>query len=346
MLWLIMMNKLGHKEIAYRGNIIAKENLPFPIVLYPGFYGAFFGFRQREDSSIVLCSCAKEAIENYLRFRLSKPIPLNTDPGRMFALDSMYFPRALVDTLMKRGVQNNYEVINYLVFESNLCHECNGVVQKYRYCHEMYGGAFKQNYGWYINKQAYEFGIEPISNRVIPEICPQEILEIIKLDPIETPKRYLELVKTDPAEADRLMKEFEKQNRQVWNIIENEVRQKFGHRKIGEAWTSETILYYIIWSLFPNMTVLRHYRPDFLQGLEFDIFIKELKVGIEYQGIQHFEPVDHWGGIEALWKLRARDKKKREICSSLGMQLVYFKYDEGLNNELVLAKLKKHIEGR
>jgi len=33
---------------------------------------------------------------------------------------------------------------------------------------------------------------------------------------------------------------------------------------------------------------LRHYRPDFLQGLELDIFIDELKIGMEYQGIQHF----------------------------------------------------------
>ena len=339
-----MTNKVGRKEIAYRENTIARENLPLPIVLYPGFYGAFFGFQQTEDSPIILCSCAKEAIENYLRFRLSKPIPLNTDPGRMFVLDSMYFPRALVDTLMKRGVQNNYKVINYLLFENNLCHECNGVVPKYRYCHEMYGGAFKQNYGWYINKQAYEFGIEPISNRVIPDVCPREILEIIKLDPIETPKRYQELAKTNLAEADRLWKKFQKQNRRIWNIIENEVRQKFGHRKIGEAWTSETILYYIVQSLFQDMTVLRHYRPEFLQGLELDIFIKELKVGIEYQGIQHFEPVDHWGGIEALQKLKARDKKKREICRSLGIDLIYFKYDEGLSNDLVLAKLKKYIE--
>lgn len=340
-----MTKKVDLKEIAYRDNTIARENLPLPIVLYPGFYGAFFGFRQREDSPIVLCSCAKEAIENYLRFRLSKPIPLNADAGRMFVLDSMHFPRALIDTLIKRGVQNNYELIKYLVFESNLCHECNGVVPKYRYCHEMYGEAFKQNYGWYINKQAYEFGVGPISNRIIPEICPQEILELVKFDPIELPKLCQELVKTNPAEADRLIKEFEKQNRQVWNIIENEVRQKFGHKKIGEAWTSETILYYIIRSLFSDKTVLRHYRPDFLQGLELDIFIKEIKVGIEYQGVQHFEPVDHWGGIEALQKLKTRDKKKGEICSSLGIHLVYFKYDEGLNNDLVLAKLKKNIEG-
>jgi hypothetical protein len=335
----------NYKEIAYRDNTIAEENLPLPIVLYPGFYGAFFGFLQRGDPSIILCSCAKEAIENYLRFQLSKPIPVNADTGRMFILDSMYFPRALADTLIKHGVQNNYKVINYLVFENNLCHECNRVVPKYLYCHEMYGVTFKQNYGWYINKQAYEFGIEPILNRVIPEICPQEILDFTKLDPVVTRNRYQKLIKTNPDEADRINKEVEKQNRRIWKIIENEVRQKFGHRKIGEAWTSETILYYIIRSLFPDMTVRRHYRPDFLQGLELDIFIEELKTGIEYEGIQHFKPVNHWGGLESLKKLKARDKKKKEICSSLSINLVYFKYDEGLNSDLVLTKLKKQIEG-
>jgi hypothetical protein len=340
-----MKDKDSLKEIAFRDHTSAHEDLPLPIVLYPGHYGTFFGFRQTEDSPIVLCSCAKEAIESYLKFRLSTPIPLNVDPARMFILDSMNFSKTLVGTLMKRGVQNDYEVINHLVFENKLCHECNGLVPKYRYCHEMYGGAFLQNYGWYINKQAYEFGVEPISNRTIPEICPQEILELIKLDPIETPKRCHELLETNSAEADKLWKEFQKQNRKVWNIIENEVRLKCGHRKIGEAWTSETILYYIVRSLFPDMTVQRHYRPDFLQGLELDIFIKELKVGVEYQGVQHFKPIGHWGGIEALQKLKVRDRKKREICGSLGIHLVYFKYSEGLSNDLVFAKLKKYVEG-
>ena len=340
-----MKNKTNYKEIAYKNNTIARENLPLPIVLYPGHYGSFFGFQEKEGSPIVFCSCAKESIENYIRFRLSKPIPNNSDPTRMFVLDPIDFPKAVVETLMKHEASNSSKVINYLAFENNLCHECNGVIPTYRYCHEMYGGAFKQNYGWYINKQAYEFGVDPKLNRVIPGICPQEILELIKLDPIETPKRYQELAKTNLAEADILRKEFEKQNMQIWNIIENEARLKFGHKKIGEAWTSETILYYIVRSLFPDKTVLRHYRPDFLQGLEIDIFIKELKLGIEYQGIQHFEPIDYWGGVDALQKLRTRDKRKKEICDSLGIHIVYFKYGEGLNDDLILVKLKKHIEG-
>jgi len=35
------------KEIAFRDNTVAKEQLPLPIVLYPGFYGTFFGFKKK-----------------------------------------------------------------------------------------------------------------------------------------------------------------------------------------------------------------------------------------------------------------------------------------------------------
>jgi len=174
------MNESKQKPIACRDNIISKERLPFPFVYYPGFYGAFFGFQERENTPLVLCSCAKESIENYIKFRLSKPIPLNADKCRMFILDSMYFPRILVESLISQGVSNDENVIKHLIFENKLCHECNGVIPEYRYCHEMYGGSFKQNYGWYINKHAYELGVEPISCRVIPELCPQEILELIE----------------------------------------------------------------------------------------------------------------------------------------------------------------------
>ena len=76
-----------------------------------------------------------------------------------------------------------------------------------------------------------------------------------------------------------------------------------------------------------------------LEGLELDIFIPELDLGIEYQGVQHFKPVEHWGGMEALKELQVRDKKKRQLCQSLGIGLIYFKHDEDLSNESVSAKL-------
>lgn len=333
-----------NKEVAYKPNTTAVENLPFPIVLYPGHYGAFFGFRQTYDSQITLCSCAREAITNYVAFREAEGLRRYADPTKAFILSSSDFPRALVEQLIGENAPNTSEVVRLLRFERGLCHECNGAVPSYRYCVEMYGGAFKQNFGWYIKKQAYEFGVEPLSFRTIPDVCPTEILQLITLDPTQTQRRYQELLTVNREEADRLYKELQKQKRRVWNFIEDEVRQRFGHRKVGESWTTETILYDIVRSLFPDKTVLRHYRPDFLQGLELDVFVEELKVGIEYQGIQHFRPVKHWGGKKGLQKLKERDKKKREICKKLGIHLVYFRYDQGLSNDFVSARIKEEIE--
>jgi len=95
----------------------------------------------------MLCSCAREAIENYIRFRLSKPIPESSDKARMFILDKMHFPQKLVENLMAQNLPNDHTVINHLTFENRLCHECNALLPKYLYCSGMYGGEFKINYG-------------------------------------------------------------------------------------------------------------------------------------------------------------------------------------------------------
>lgn len=78
--------------------------------------------------------------------------------------------------------------------------------------------------------------------------------------------------------------------------------------------------------------------------MELDVFIKELNIGIEYQGIQHFKPVKHWGGEEALKKLPVRDSRKKKRCRSFGVDLVYFGYAEDLSDDLVLNRLKKHVK--
>lgn len=291
-----------------------------------------------------MCSCAKKAIENYIRFRLADKPPTFTDRTRMFILDSRDFPRALVEELIKKGVPYDAKVISYLIFKDKLCHECNRVVPKYRYCHEMYGGTFVQNYGWYIKKEAYELGVDFKTGRILLDVCPQEIVNLIEVDPVESPKYVQELLKVNPNKAKELREKLTQQRRAIWNFIENRVREKFGYKKIGEEWTNETMLYHIVKSFLPDMTIIRHYRPKFLNGLELDIFIKELRVGIEYQGIQHFKAVEHWGGITALNELKGRDKRKYEICTSLGIPIVYFRYDEDLNDELVRIKLGKYIK--
>jgi len=262
----------------------------------------------------------------------------------MFVLDSLDFPALLVNILRNQGAKASKSILKHLLFREGICHECNRQTPSYRYCHEMYGGVFKQTYGWYINKQGYEYGVEPRSNRILPEVCPQEVLDLLEIDPNTHFENRQQVVARDFYEAYELDKRFSKQKRRVWKVIENEVRLKFGHKKVGEAWTSETILYYLVRSLLPDKTIFRHHRPEFLEGLELDIFIQEPRIGIEYQGIQHYEPVKHWGGEEALKKNKERDRRKRQICQHVGIKLIYFKYDEDLSKELIESKLRPHLQ--
>lgn len=142
------------------------------------------------------------------------------------------------------------------------------------------------------------------------------------------------------------LREASKQARQAERVLskktENVVREEFGFRKVGERWTSETLLYIIVSNLFPDLEILRHHRPDWLQGLELDIFIPDLGLALEYQGQQHFHPIEAWGGEEALIGLQERDQRKASICEDRGVTLIAFDYTEPLIREYV----KKRIQDR
>ncbi|MFW6233357.1 MAG: hypothetical protein ACOC3Z_01705 [Nanoarchaeota archaeon] len=332
------------KEVAFRDNIIAIEDLPFPIIHYPGFYGAFFGFRKNEKSNIFFCSCVKEAIENYIKLKIKYPSQENANLNRNYILDSMYFPYEIVRKLIKQKIPNNEKVIKFLKFENKLCHECNKATPSYKYCHEMYGGVFKQTYGWYINKKSYEFGISGIlalEVNYLKDRCPEELINFLEeASKLVKERNILQRKEGSSTKYFQIESNLNKILRKINNIIENEVRVKFGHKKVGEAWTSETILYYMIQKLYPNMTILRHFRTSFLDYLELDVYIKELNIGIEYQGLQHFRPVKHWGGEFALKKTKERDKKKKELCEKEGIKLIYFYYDEDLSEDIIKERIE------
>lgn len=325
--------------IAFHDDIVVEENgLPYPIVCYPGFYGAFFGFKKNNDSPITFCSCAFGPIENYIRFR-EKSKNTYSSIEKNFILSSSEFPKSFVKDLIDKGEKSDKKIINKISFKDKLCHECNGKTPTYRYCHEMYGGVFAQAYGWYVKKQAYEFGVKYPFLNYLPEICPEDVLALIQYKQPNNGTGIVDLAWAKKESDQTVVKEIRQQNRLIRNLIENEVRHKFGHKNIGEAWTSETILYYIVKTLMIDKIVFRHYRPSWLDGLELDIYIKEENIGIEYQGQQHYKPVRHWGGEEGLKNVRLRDQRKKELCKKYGIKLIYFSYDEPLSEEFVKTKL-------
>lgn len=94
--------------------------------------------------------------------------------------------------------------------------------------------------------------------------------------------------------------------------------------KISPRWKSEFSLYMLVKSYFPN--AIYQYRSGWLMGQSLDIFIPDNNVGIEYQGIQHYEPIDIFGGQDGLNETQKRDMIKREKCKENNILLIEWNY--------------------
>ena len=60
--------------------------------------------------------------------------------------------------------------------------------------------------------------------------------------------------------------------------------------------------------------------------LPFDFYIDSLRTCIEFDGEQHFRPINKFGGIESYEKLKKRDKIKNQYCEENGIKLIRIPY--------------------
>ena len=65
--------------------------------------------------------------------------------------------------------------------------------------------------------------------------------------------------------------------------------------------------------------------------LRLDFYLPKHNIAIECQGIQHFEPVDVFGGINEFKECKYRDKLKKDLCNKYNVNLLYFNYDDDIN---------------
>jgi hypothetical protein len=128
---------------------------------------------------------------------------------------------------------------------------------------------------------------------------------------------------------------------QIRRDAENAIREKVGYTLIGEGWVSETGLYKRVKASFPGIEVIHHGRPPFLGKQEFDIWIPKYKIAIEYQGIQHYEAIEHWGGEGGLEKRQELDKRKAVLCAEYGIRLFIVRHDEDM--DAAVSKIKAAI---
>ena len=137
--------------------------------------------------------------------------------------------------------------------------------------------------------------------------------------------------------ADTLL---EKANNGFYNSHE-----KSGYLRPVNKWISEELVYKITKNLYKEYAVIYQHRPYFLRSsfggqMSYDVYISKLNVAIEYQGKQHFEPIDFFGGEENFDKLKIRDEEKRLLSKKHGVKLVYINYFEEITKDLIKERVE------
>jgi len=70
--------------------------------------------------------------------------------------------------------------------------------------------------------------------------------------------------------------------------------------------------------------------------LPFDFYLPKYNLCVEYNGIQHYEPVEYWGGEKKLEYRQNNDKIKTQYCKDNNINLIIIRYDEDILKKLPL----------
>ena len=110
-----------------------------------------------------------------------------------------------------------------------------------------------------------------------------------------------------------------------WRLARTKIRTKLtAEGVIKPKWKHELSLFHAVRGLYPD--TLYQYRPDWLGRQSLDLYIPSLSTAIEYQGVQHYLPVEFFGGEEALSQRRDLDRVKKELCAANSVRLIEWPY--------------------
>lgn len=68
--------------------------------------------------------------------------------------------------------------------------------------------------------------------------------------------------------------------------------------------------------------------------LRFDFYLPEFNICIEYNGKQHYKPIDYFGGEELFKLQQLRDQIKIDFCKNNNISLHIIRYDENIDDRM------------
>ena len=98
------------------------------------------------------------------------------------------------------------------------------------------------------------------------------------------------------------------------------------------------ILFEKLKSKFNKEIILWEHSTEWLGKQRFDIYFPKYNIAIEYNGKQHYEIIDFFGGEEKFENQQERDNLKRQKCLDNNCTLFEVKYDYNDNDYLNLCE--------
>ena len=117
-----------------------------------------------------------------------------------------------------------------------------------------------------------------------------------------------------------------KDNYEWWTTYNNFINGNRGCSTCGNKYDkSENIIKEML--VKNNIEFIHIYKNKLILGRQsLDFYLPEHKIGIEYQGIQHFKPSSMFGGNKAYTENIKRDIRKFELCKKNNIKLFYVSF--------------------
>lgn len=126
---------------------------------------------------------------------------------------------------------------------------------------------------------------------------------------------------------------------QIRNHLNTKYKDEVKGKLQKDVSRGNTKLKHLLKEMFPNAKV----ETEFAIGkkLRLDCYIAEpYNLGFEYDGIQHFKSVDHFGGSDQHIKNIENDFTKEDLCKGRGISLIRISYQEDLTIDLLNDKIR------
>ena len=84
---------------------------------------------------------------------------------------------------------------------------------------------------------------------------------------------------------------------------------------------------------YTGIIYLKQHKFDdciYKRKLKFDFYLPDYNMCIEYDGKQHFQIIEHFGGEKRLKETQIKDKIKTEYCINNNIQLIRIKYNQNI----------------